>query len=56
MATPGSIPSPTPELPQAPGDAAPESHTEQALSREELDALIEFFLLLDAWDRQKKIA
>jgi hypothetical protein len=56
MAAPGSIPSPTPELPQAPEDTAPENHTEQPLSREELDALIEFFLLLDAWDNQKKIA
>jgi hypothetical protein len=32
-----------------------QTHTEP-LSQQEIEALLDFFLLLDAWDKQKKIA
>jgi hypothetical protein len=34
----------------------PGTTSASALTQEELDALCEFFLLLDEWDRKKKIA
>jgi hypothetical protein len=38
-------------------NSAPEqAHASNPLTREELDALCEFFRLLDKWDRKDKIA
>jgi hypothetical protein len=51
-----SLPNPPPELPQDSNGPAPNDAQEQPLTREELDALIGFFTLLDTWDKKKKIA
>jgi hypothetical protein len=51
-----SLPNPSPELPQDSNDPAPSDTQEEPLTREELNALIDFFTLLDTWDKKKKIA
>jgi hypothetical protein len=48
------LPNPPPELPQDFNDPAPDDTQEQPLTREELEALIGFFTLLDTWDKKKK--
>jgi hypothetical protein len=51
-----SLPNPSPELPQDSNGLARNDAQEQPLTREELDALIDCFTLLDTWDKKKKIA
>jgi hypothetical protein len=51
-----SLPNPSPELPQDSNGLARNDAQEQPLTREELDALIDFFTLLDTWDKKKKNA
>jgi hypothetical protein len=51
-----SLSNPPPELPRDSNDTAPNDTQEQPLTREELDALIGFFTLLDTWDKKKKNA
>ena len=56
MSANAPVPRPGPELPEERQDntTAPDGQA-RPLTPEELDALIDFFLLLDAWDRKKKI-
>ncbi len=50
------FPPPGPELPEVRQDnTTRQDYQAQPLNPEELDTLIDFFLLLDAWDRKKKI-
>jgi hypothetical protein len=51
-----SLPNPSPDLPKGSNGPAPNDTQEQPLTREELDALIGFFTLLDTWDKKKKNA
>lgn len=51
-----SPPNPPHQLPQSSNDATLDDRRERLLTREELEALIDFFMLLDAWDKKKKIA
>jgi hypothetical protein len=51
-----SHPNPPPELSQHSRDTNLDDTQERLLHREELEALINFFMLLDTWDKQKKIA
>ena len=51
-----SPPNPPHELPQNSNDTTLDDTHERLLTREELEALIDFFMLLDTWDKKKKIA
>ena len=53
---PASHPNPPAPLPPDSNDATPNDVREMPLTREELEALIDFFRLLDTWDKKKKIA
>ena len=50
------LPNPSPKLPQDSNGPASNDTQEQPLTREELEALIDFFTLLDIWDKKKTIA
>jgi hypothetical protein len=50
------VPSPDPELPEDRKSTTPQDlQRELPLTIEELGTLIDFFLLLDAWDKKGKI-
>jgi hypothetical protein len=50
------VPHPGPDLPEdRQNNTAAQDCQAQPLNDDELAALIDFFLLLDAWDRKKKI-
>jgi hypothetical protein len=51
-----SLPNPASELPHDSNDPALNDTQEQPLTREEVEALIDFFTLLDTWDKKRKIA
>jgi hypothetical protein len=51
-----SHPNPPAPFPPDSNDATPNDVREQPLTREELEALIDFIRLLDTWDKKKKIA
>jgi hypothetical protein len=52
----GSLPNPSPKLPQDSHGPAPNDTQQEPLTRDELKALIDVFTLLDTWDKKKKIA
>ena len=50
------VPPPGPELPEDHHDSTTARDCQaQTLTTEEMAVLIDFFLVLDAWDRKKKI-
>jgi hypothetical protein len=51
-----SPPNPPPELPQHSNDTTLDDAQERPFTREELETLINFFMLLDTWDKKKKMA
>jgi len=46
---------PLPSIPSAPDNSPDAANETRTLTQAEIEALREFFLLLDEWDRKKKV-